>query len=573
MATAPITFIDLFAGAGGFSEGFLQAEAGEHRYDFLLASDINENCELTHLVRYNHQLGLGIKFMRSDIKAAGFVDRLKEMVGSPVDVVCGGPPCQSFSLAGRRRKNDKKDDLFAGYLRVIEALRPKYFVMENVPGILTKDGGAHKARILREIAAIVDPAATASVAASLPVEARWLRLRLEHPVRQYVSELEMAFRDATRTQLKYKESKTSRDVATVRHGIRLLTRSAELRHLADTVMREKSHADIDNDDFVDEFDRFVDTLQPASIAERCLTALARLPNINLAEAFEVLLLSPAECLDRAASQFPALAHRCADARLYRCTGPLTLDASDYGVPQRRKRVIFVGCRRDQKLIDHIPPRVAPDQKTTVSEALWDLDYLAPGEAADHYNGAATVGAPARLPDGRVGGTRTYADWCRDGRIQAKRPAVYVRNIDDYEKGRFVEAELHNHQSSSHNAKVVARLRAIMAAGRYEPDTQADLAQQGLATGKRDYVLLKADEPATTVVTMPDDFIHYRVPRAPTVREMARLQSFDDSFVFQGKRTTGGHRRKDEVPQYTLVGNAVPPLMARAIAEEILKVIK
>lgn len=69
--------------------------------------------------------------------------------------------------------------------------------------------------------------------------------------------------------------------------------------------------------------------------------------------------------------------------------------------------------------------------------------------------------------------------------------------------------------------------------------------------------------------MPDDFIHYSRPRALTVREMARLQSFDDSFVFQGKRTTGGDLRKVDIPQYTLVGNAVPPLMARAIANEIL----
>ena len=56
----------------------------------------------------------------------------------------------------------------------------------------------------------------------------------------------------------------------------------------------------------------------------------------------------------------------------------------------------------------------------------------------------------------------------------------------------------------------------------------------------------------------------------TVREMARLQSFDDSFVFQGKRQKGREKRKSEIPQYTLVGNAVPPLMARAIGNEILK---
>ena len=75
------------------------------------------------------------------------------------------------------------------------------------------------------------------------------------------------------------------------------------------------------------------------------------------------------------------------------------------------------------------------------------------------------------------------------------------------------------------------------------------------------------------MTIPDDYIHYNSPRSLTVREMARIQSFDDSFVFQGKRSTGGNKRKTEVPQFTLVGNAVPPLMARAIAMEILKKIK
>ena len=72
------------------------------------------------------------------------------------------------------------------------------------------------------------------------------------------------------------------------------------------------------------------------------------------------------------------------------------------------------------------------------------------------------------------------------------------------------------------------------------------------------------------MTAPDDYIHYSMPRCLTVREMARLQSFDDSFVFQGKRSTGGNKRKTEVPQFTLVGNAVPPLMARAVGLEILK---
>lgn len=80
----------------------------------------------------------------------------------------------------------------------------------------------------------------------------------------------------------------------------------------------------------------------------------------------------------------------------------------------------------------------------------------------------------------------------------------------------------------------------------------------------------SNQPSATVVTIADDYISPWESRTFSVREMARCQSFDDSFEFLGKRTTGGLRRRVEVPQYTQVGNAVPPLLAKAIAEEILK---
>lgn len=106
-----ITYLDLFAGAGGFSEGFMQAYTDDKYYDFRLASDINENCELTHRVRYNKMLGLDTKFMCQDIMEDSFLPNLlKEIGNQEIDVVTGGPSCQSFSLAGRRKKLDKRDD-------------------------------------------------------------------------------------------------------------------------------------------------------------------------------------------------------------------------------------------------------------------------------------------------------------------------------------------------------------------------------------------------------------------------------------------------------------------------------
>lgn len=99
--------------------------------------------------------------MTKDITAPDFIETLRAEIQSTfknteIDVLTGGPPCQSFSLAGERRKNDKKDDLFSYYLKVVQELKPKYFVIENVKGILTKDKGKIKERIISELRNLID---------------------------------------------------------------------------------------------------------------------------------------------------------------------------------------------------------------------------------------------------------------------------------------------------------------------------------------------------------------------------------------------------------------------------------
>ncbi len=82
-------------------------------------------------------------------------------------------------------------------------------------------------------------------------------------------------------------------------------------------------------------------------------------------------------------------------------------------------------------------------------------------------------------------------------------------------------------------------------------------------------VLDPQKPAPTITSMPDDLIHYSEPRTLTVRENARLQTFPDWFVFRGKYTSGGERRKREVPRFTQVANAVPPLLAEMLGEMLL----
>ena len=172
----------------------------------------------------------------------------------------------------------------------------------------------------------------------------------------------------------------------------------------------------------------------------------------------------------------------------------------------------------------------------------------------------------------------FYEWSRLGRLEHRfefecKP-FYVKSVEDLNNGsKHVEMDLFNHQTSAQSDAVKTRLAIIAKHGEYDDACKEELKEKNLESQKRNYTVLNPKGQSPTIVTMPDDFIHYSQPRALTVREMARLQSFDDSFVFQGKRQTGGDKRKSEIPQYTLVGNAVPPLMARAIANTILNNIK
>lgn len=609
----PIKFIDLFAGAGGISEGFLQAYTDDKYFDFVLASDINSNCELTHKVRYNRQLGLDTAFITEDIMSDDFLARLEKEIGDQdIDVVTGGPSCQSFSLSGRRRKFDKRDNLFIHYLKVIRKLRPKYFVMENVKGILTKDKGKFKTAVMNEIRSIIDENqvdnmlayfnGVLSRTANDSVRQCFInKIRIEAVedgeeyffIDKYFQIVESVYKQLTKP-VTLKVSKSNKHITTIRHALSLLKLSSERQKLMNSILHLKAEADVDNDQLVDKFNKFlyaisdddlVETInrhlywvaefkaQP-EIVER-FKLLVNLYTLTLEEVFGELRRYAED--DNSLKKYEQIMN---EIHLYRIKKPLILNSSDYGVPQNRERVFFIGCRKDQPVITEIPATTV-DNKVTVYEALHDLDFLNNGESANDYSEVPDIDQFAALDvtrdiDGRPDENgETYSEWSRQGRLghrfTVKEP-FYVRSLDNLENEIIDHAHLFNHQTSKQSEEVLNRLSVIAEAGDYTDEVKKQLSDMGLNSDKRNYTLLKPEGQSPTVVTLPDDFIHYHSHRAPTVREMARLQSFDDSFVFQGKRTTGGDKRKSETPQYTMVGNAVPPLMAKAIANKILEVI-
>jgi len=596
----------------------MQAYSKDKYYDFVLASDINANCELTHKVRYNHQLGLDTKFLTEDIMSDSFVSDLKKAIGGKeIDVVTGGPSCQSFSLSGRRRKYDKRDNLFEHYLKVIEALRPKYFVMENVKGLLTKDKGKFKERIVSRILSIIDsekkdklykfvhdePMAGKSSLFMRCIDAK-LHFEIEDDnqsqkyVDAFFSAIDELFKDLTRN-IDYRTSKTDIDINTIRHGINLLKHYNERLKIMGSIIQEKASSNIDNDSFVDGINDFISSMEDDSIIEKIGTALRGASSLkgqqDKVEEFEYLLKLYAmdlnEVLDEVKACLPEERKKDFDTlldevRLYRISKPMVLLSADYGVPQNRERVVFIGCRNDQKLISEIPATVDKNDRVTVYEAISDLDFIGDGESRTSYEKAKPIKeyeplVKERLVDGAEqpqGEKHKFAEWSKMGRLSHRftfdTEPFYVRNDEELQHPEtYVKQELFNHQTSSQNDTVKARLAVIAKHGEYDDSCKEELKKLGLESNKRNYTVLKPTKQSPTVVTMPDDFIHYSKNRPLTVREMARLQSFDDSFVFQGKRQTGGDNRKSEIPQYTLVGNAVPPLMSRAIGNAILKVIK
>lgn len=612
-----IKYLDLFAGAGGFSEGFMQAYTDDKYYDFRLASDINENCELTHRVRYNKMLGLDTDFLCQDIMEDSFLPNLLQRLhGQKIDVITGGPSCQSFSLAGRRKKLDKRDDLFYHYLKVIKALRPKYFIMENVKGILTKDKGRIKERILREIRSIVDYTRIGELLAFLDENLKprlgsslYLclytkicmedsNIDLDKLYENYFANLDQQLKSLTK-HLPYSVSKSDVSVNTIRHGLLLLKDKKHRDEIRKQVIQLKTASHIDNDSFVDSYNAIVESISDESILENILNAIDVVTKMNggceddaqvLKKSLEILTSTFDECIDFVREQLSDkttalnfLEKLLKEIRLYNISKPLVLLSSNYGVPQNRERVVFIGCRNDQELITEIPSTVKKEDKVKVYEALWDLNMVGNGDVATEYKTPTLI--KEYEPTKRLRGIQgepeenghLFSEWSRMGRLSHRftfdEEPFYVLSMKDLDVNKkHQHMDLFNHQTSSQNDKVRERLHIIAKHKDYD-SAKEELKAKGLDSQKRNYVVLNPLGQSPTVCTMPDDFIHYSAYRPMTVREMARLQSFDDSFVFQGKRQTGGNNRQKEIPQYTLVGNAVPPLMARAIANTVLNHIK
>jgi DNA (cytosine-5)-methyltransferase 1 len=136
-ADNPYLFMDLFCGAGGMTQGLVKAG-----FNPIASVEVNPIASATYQRNFpncNHFFG-EIEQFSPDLV-------LNQLNSSPVHLIVGGPPCQGFSVAGKRDPNDPRNRLFQEFVRVVSQVRPWYVVIENVPGILTLQKGAIKQAI------------------------------------------------------------------------------------------------------------------------------------------------------------------------------------------------------------------------------------------------------------------------------------------------------------------------------------------------------------------------------------------------------------------------------------------
>lgn len=131
VSESSLKMVDLFCGAGGLSLGFTQ-----EGFVTCLANDIQAVCVDTYA--HNHPETPRDRIVLGDIKEM-VVDRIDELLGGEkVDIVVGGPPCQGFSMANRQRLiDDPRNQLYKNFVQTVDKIRPPFFVMENVKGMLS----------------------------------------------------------------------------------------------------------------------------------------------------------------------------------------------------------------------------------------------------------------------------------------------------------------------------------------------------------------------------------------------------------------------------------------------------
>ena len=525
--------IDLFAGAGGLSLGFLQTG----KFDIKVAFENNPNMQETY--RRNHP-GVDV---RGDVCAADY-EEIQKQYGK-IDVVIGGPPCQGFSNANRQKNHaiSQNNMLVKQYIRAIRELQPLAFVMENV-SMLRSD--VHRFYLDK-----TDHDLIIQNSYDIPMqETKLVLLEKEYlfnGAMEIVQSLDAISENIwpedcyVALNVIYKATKNPKKVvrALSKHKKKLLKYADKVTsNISESYIAIQSRTAFNAiQQFFDgtlEVCKLKQAIEPAIMIQRMLS--------KAKEVFDnqIVVDSYSDENDlvaviRSYAVFDYLkAILGTEPNSYAINADI-LCAANYGAPQKRNRFIVMGIKKS--LADEVKLPVgtfSEETYRTVRDAISDLQEVKTvTEVADDI------------------GTSIKA----------------MSNISELGRALRDTDTLFNHIITNTRETAMERFKALKQGQNFhslDDDLKTNTYTDVSRTQNTIYLRLDYDQPSGTVVNVRKSmWVHPVLDRAVSVREAARLQTFPDSFVFCGT--------KDK--QYQQVGNAVPPIMAKAIAKKLAKQLK
>ena len=522
------SIIDLFAGAGGLSCGFLQTG----RFVIKAAFESNVHAQETYL--RNHQMDK--KWLYSDVEDA-VSDEIKQKLGQ-IDIVIGGPPCQGFSNANRQKNHaiSLNNSLVKKFVKAVLNLNPKAFLMENVSMLQSE---VHRFFVSDEDADDIINYNIATVDSKIQLIEREfifdgiMDIVLDsNLIANYLWEendylaLNVVFKNQRNAE-KLKASLTKHQRRLSALAERLVACEGndyiiKYGRIAGNALQQYYKDNVT--------DGLCEAIKPSIFLQRMLTKAKEIKDNSIA-------------VERLSVEDGLTAHVKSMSVLDYITSILgsgsngytinkgVLSAATFGVPQKRMRYIILGIKKDIADSIELPKgTIKESQFRTVHDAIWDLeDVAATTSVAEGSAGTPLGEAPAR--------TSALGLSLRDSNI------------------------LYNHISTKTTELALERFKAIKQGQNFHnlPDDLKKSYSDSKRTQNTIYLRLVYNEPSGTVVNVRKSmWIHPVLDRALSIREAARLQTFPDSFVFCGPKNS----------QYQQIGNAVPPMLAKAIAEHL-----
>lgn len=532
--------IDLFAGAGGLSLGFKQTG----QFDLVAAAEINKNAQAT----YKENIPTNPDNFRFIDNVIGYdFSALKEELGG-IDVVIGGPPCQGFSNANRQKNHliNMNNALVKEYFRAIKEILPQAFVMENVSML---ESNTH----------------------------RFYDSYNDH------DEIEALRADNCNIPTRDDSIFISKDsfngfdmlnIATDINTVEKLILPDDLYVLIRVLNKNKNNKkrlpnflSKNSNKLIMQIDKYIETIDAldnlkALIGEMLNIIKQTLPQekdikdcselillvelqknlISIKEIYQNRLIGTFQRDTDNNVIFKTKSYAVIDyinailGNRYIQKGA-TLNSEWFGVPQERKRHIIIGINNENNKNSEseivFPSQNLNNMHFTVEDAIMDL--------AEYP--VSTESICDDIPYNKKDKLSEYAKEMRKGSTTVKNHIATKTTNTAMERFKAIEQGMNFH-SLDDNLKTT-----------YSDPTR---------TQNTIYLRLNPKEPSGTVVNVRKSmWIHPTKDRAVTVREAARLQSFPDSFKFIGTKDS----------QYQQVGNAVPPKLAKGIAEKVLKYIK